>query len=145
MAETKMDTFVVVKPATVKSIYDTKMKKKVIMQLGKSANAAFGKAKGISLKKPKDWDKNKNKGVIVNTSLEELSKKEVKSEVHFTAKIKVTLFPMKGQAIGKVPVGSGTVKNSATMKKLDDEAVFIAGHVLTTLIKKDVTPVIKSL
>lgn len=146
----KMKTYLDIRDATVKSIYDTKMKKKVIEKLGKSAKVGFAKGSELSISKPSGWDSLKDKGFLVAITLESLTKKTVKNEIHFSAKVKVQLASLNtsgksSQWVEKVPVGTGTVKNSVTKKNLDDEAVYIAGYVLSDLIKKSVIPLIKSL
>ncbi|MFQ5622864.1 MAG: hypothetical protein ACE5FS_05645 [Paracoccaceae bacterium] len=144
MTEKKMKIFVDVRPATVLSVYEKKLKPKLIKALGKSAKTALSKSSAVTLSKPSGWKKEKDKGFVLNITLVALTKKVVKKEIFLSAEVKTLIAHMKnGLMVRKMPVGTTTVKISATQKKIDGDAIFSAEHAIATVIKKDLVPLMQ--
>lgn len=132
----------VVLDVTVKRIYDTKIKAKVVAGMMKSGNAAINKNKKLATSKPSGWKKETDKGFKLKANLESLTRTEVKNEILFKAVVTAIIYHAKdGKLVKKLPSGNGTVKISIKQRKPELDAIFIAGNVLETLIKSKINAV----
>lgn len=135
MAEMKI--YVEVRAINISSVYDNKLKKKLMKTLAKSAEKAFKKNSKTTVSKPSKWDKTKNKGFAINVELVSLTKKTAGKELLLKATYKILMVRMKDdKMVRKIASGSSTNKISTTHKDVDGEATFIAGYALEDVIAK---------
>ncbi len=141
MGDKKKKIYVKVKAINISKVFDKKYTAKIKAMMSKVAPKTLGNNNKVTVKEPKGWDKEKDKGYNLNIELVSLTKETKKNEIIFKAEVKaVPAFMKNNKLTGKNPIGLAGVKIGATQKKIDGDVLFCVETALKTMIDKKLVP-----